>query len=45
MNSIPLEWLIEIRDKAKEMGLDTEYWVVDTIIRMWQARTFEVRDD
>jgi len=45
MTSIPVEWLEKLRAKAKEMGLDTEYWVLDTILRMWSAQHFEVPDE
>ena len=42
---IPVSWLEELRDKAREMGLMAEYWVIDTILRMWSAQHFEVPDD
>lgn len=45
MNRVPVEWLEKLRDKAKEMGLETEFWVLDTILRMWAAQHFEVSDD
>ena len=45
MNRIPVEWLEKLRDKAKVLGLETEFWVLDTILRMWAAQHFEVSDD